>query len=173
MKTLFFVLIAYNLAVAQTTASVTVNATLIPIARLDLRTRGAITLNLVAPTESGNQLNSSATNNTKWMNFTSAVPPGVTRRITGQVTGTIPPGINVNLGLSTVAGSGSGPRGTSVALTTFTNTAQTIINGIGGAFTGNGANNGYQLTYSLSISNYSLLRSNSSTITIVYTLIDN
>ena len=173
MKTLIVLLFAFNLAAAQTTANASIGVTLIPIALIDLNDRTTFSLSLVAPTESGNPLSSTNTYNGKWLNFTSAVAPGVTRRITGELTGTIPPGINIILGLSAAAGSGSGARGTSVASTTFTNSAQTIINGIAGAVTGDGTSNGYQLTYSLSITDYSLLRSNSSAITIVYTIIDN
>lgn len=166
------ILFALNLAVAQTTANASMSVTLIPITRLDLNDRTTFSLSLVAPTEAGNQLSNTATNNGKWLNITSAVAPGVTRRITGNISGTIPPGINVNLALSAASGSGSGARGTPVATTTFTNSAQTIINNVGGCVTGNG-NNGYQLNYSLGIADYALLRSNSSLITIVYTIIDN
>lgn len=173
MKTLIVLLFTFNLAAAQTTANAGMSVTLVPIALLDLNDRTTFSLSLVAPTESGNVLSNTATNNGKWLNFTSAVAPGVTRRITGQISGTIPPGINIILHLSAAAGLGSGARGTSVASIIFTNSAQSIINGIAGAVTGDGTNNGYQLTYSLSIADFSLLRSNSSTITIVYTIIDN
>lgn len=172
MKILIVILLALTTAVAQTTANASMSVTLIPITRLDLNDRNTFSLSLVAPTEAGNQLSNTETNNAKWLNLTSAVAPGVTRRVTGHITGTIPPGINVNLALSAASGSGSGARGTPVATTTFTNSPQTIINGVGGCFTGNG-NNGYRLTYSLGIANYALLRSNSSLITIVYTIIDN
>lgn len=173
MKIVIIILFALNLAVAQTTANASISVTLIPITRLDLNNRTTFSLSLVAPTEAGNQLSNTATNNAKWLNLTSAVAPGVTRRITGNISGTIPPGINVNLALSAASGAGSGARGTPVASTTFTNSPQTIINNIGGCVTGNGTNNGYRLTYSLGIANYALLRSNSSLITIVYTIIDN
>ncbi len=172
MKILIIILFALNTVIAQTTANASMSVTLIPVTRLDLNNRTTFSLSLVAPTEAGNQLSNTATNNGKWLNFTSAVAPGVTRRITGHISGTIPPGINVNLALSAASGSGSGARGTPVATTTFTNSAQTIINGIAGAITGNKAN-GYQLTYSLSIADYSLMRSNSTLMTIVYTIIDN
>jgi hypothetical protein len=56
---------------------------------------------------------------------------------------------------------------------TLNNSPQTIISGIKGAYTGDGINNGYKLTYSLEIYDYKLLDFNqSATLSITLTLSD-
>ncbi len=91
MKIVIIILFALNLAVAQTTANASTSVTLTPIARLDLSSTASISLSLAAPTEAGSQLlSNTATNNSKWLNFTSAIAPSLTRRVTGQIIGTIP-----------------------------------------------------------------------------------
>jgi hypothetical protein len=173
----FFILIIAMLVCtivhAQTTDNVSVNITLQSVALLDIEPNNtSITLAMTSPTEAGNAINST-TNNSKWLNFTSAVTPALTRRVTAQLTGTLPSGVNLRLSIAPYSGSGAGTLGTPVTAITLNNTAQTIINNIGGAYTGNGTNNGYNLTYSLQISNYSQLRQQTSSVSIIYTLADN
>ena len=159
---------------AQTTANISVNFTLPSIALLDLNNNSGITLSFQTPAEAGAAIVSPAINTTKWINFTSAVAPGVTRKITAQiVSGTIPNGVQLKLETANYAGAGSGSLGTVTSPVYLTTTATTFINSIGGAFTGNGTNNGYNLKYSLEIQNYSLLRNTNTSFTVIYTLIDN
>lgn len=175
MKLLLFFLLIINASYGQLTATIPINLTMPSIAILDIEPiPTAFTLNLTAPTEAGNPAVSTV-NNSKWINFTSAVPLGTTRRITVQYFGILPSGLNIRLNTSAYSGSGAGPRGNAVSLITLSAVSQTVINNIGGAFTGNGSSNGYNLSYSLTISNYSLLRfqSSPSPITITYTMIDN
>lgn len=151
-----------------------VSLTLPSIALLDIAPNNtAFNLNMVAPTEAGNIIVVSNTNNSKWINFTSAVATGITRRITAQVSGSLPNGVNLKLITSNYAGSGAGILGISLGTIYLTNTAQTVVNNIGGAFTGDGSNNGYNLNYSIEIANYDLLRSQTTTFTIIYTILDN
>lgn len=156
------------------TSSVGVSFSLPSVALLDVEPNAnSINLSLTAPTEAGSMVTNTASNNTKWINFSSAVTPGQTRRISAQISGVMPNGLNLVLNTSTYSGAGAGTLGSRVSPITLTASSQTIINGIGGAYTGNGASNGYNLTFTLSISNYSQLRSQSSTVSIIYTLIDN
>jgi hypothetical protein len=60
------------------------------------------------------------------------------------------------LSTATVAGIGKGKLGSPSGILTLSSTPQTIVSGIGGAYTGDG-NNGYKLTYSLEIYDYKLL----------------
>ncbi|MEY4540762.1 MAG: hypothetical protein RLZZ306_2519 [Bacteroidota bacterium] len=169
--TLIFITIALS-TTAQN--SVNVSITVPSIALLDIAPNNtAFNLNLVAPTEAGNIATLNPTNSTKSINFTSAVGVGITRRITAQVSGTIPTGINLRLVVSNYAGTGGGILGTSAGTLILNGTPQIAINNIGGAFTGDGVNNGYRLNYSLEINNYSLLRSQSGTFSIIYTMSDN
>lgn len=141
-----------NLTYSQSTATVGASITLPSIAMIDIEPNNTgIILNMTAPTEAGSQINNSATNNTKWLNFTSAVTTAQTRRITAQISGTMPNGIALRLVTATYAGSGAGTLGSRNSPTILSNTGQTIINNIGGAYTGNGSGNGYNLTFRLTL----------------------
>lgn len=174
MKKIFTIIFIY-LAIstfAQTSANISIAVP--SYALLDIAPNNtAFNLNLVAPTEAGNIPTISVSNSTKWINFTSAVGVGITRRITAQVSGSFPTGLNLKLVVSNYAGTGTGILGASGGTLLLNSTAQTAISNIGGAFTGDGINNGYNLNYSLEISNYSLLRGQSNTFSIIYTLTDN
>ncbi len=172
LLSLFFFLGLSN-CLAQNTGSLGVSISLPSVVLLDIEpTNTGLTFNVTAPTEAGVQATTS-TNNTKWLNFTSAVAPGVTRSIRVQMTGTLPTGVSLNLVTSAYSGSGAGTLGTPVSSLVLNTTSQAVVNGIGGAFTGNGSSNGYNLTYSMTIANYALLRAQSSTVSIIYTFVDN
>ncbi len=173
----FFIFLAFLLihtfAYGQT-SSVGVSFSLPSVALFDIEpNRNSINLTLTVPTEAGSIVSNTASDNTKWINFSSAVTPGQTRRVSAQISGVMPNGLNLFLNTSTYSGSGAGTLGNRVSPITLTASSQTIINGIGGAFTGNGSSNGYNLTFTLSIGDYGQLRSQSSTVSIIYTLIDN
>ncbi|KQT28510.1 hypothetical protein ASG22_20135 [Chryseobacterium sp. Leaf405] len=156
---------------AQTTGNRTVAITLPVVTLLDIEPAGTITLNFSAPTEAGQPVTVPASNNTKWINYTSAIASGgLTRRITASVNQVIP-GLNITVQAAAASGSGGGTLGTAGAQVTLTTTAINIITGIGGAFTGNGANNGHRLTINLAVSNYANLNSRTNTpVIITYTI---
>lgn len=156
---------------SQTTGSKNAAVTLPIITLMDIEPAGNITLSFIAPTEAGRALVNPAANTSKWINYTSAIASGgVSRKITASVNKLIP-GIDIRLQASAVSGSGSGTLGTTAGLVTLTTTPITIISGIGGAYTGNGINNGHQLTISLVPNNYSNLSAQSNTpVVITYTI---
>ena len=173
MRFLILLLLLFNQVIGQT-SSVGVSLSLPSVALFDIEpNRNSINLNLTSPTEAGSIVTNTASDNTKWINFSSAVTPGQTRRISAQISGTMPNGLSIVLNTSTYSGSGGGTLGTRVSPVSLTASAQTIINGIGGAFTGNGGSNGYNLSFTLSIGDYSQLRSQSTAVSIIYTLMDN
>ena len=163
---------------SQTVLTRTLNKqfTLQAIAMLDIEPdAGSIQLVVPVPTEAGEPLLvTGVTDNSKWLNYTSAVPLSLSRDITVQLTsGTIPSGILLKLNVSNDAGFGAGTKGSPAATLTIGSAAQACISGIGGCYTGDGANNGHSLTYSLEISNFSLLSSvTASSATVTYTLLD-
>lgn len=168
---IFFFMLTFS-AFSQTSISVAI--TFPSIALVDIAPDNtAFNLSLVAPTEAGNAVTINPTNSTKWINFSSAVGVGITRKITAQISGTLPVGLNLKLAVSNYAGAGAGVLGASSGTLNLSGTPQNIINNIGGAFTGNGINNGYNLSYSLEVLDYSLLRSQTSTFSIIFTLSDN
>lgn len=174
MRILIWVLLLFSNKIFAQTANSTVSFTLPSVSLLDIAPdRNSFTLTFVAPTESGNVITSTSTNNTKWLNFTSAVPPSVTRKITAHLAGTIPFGVNIIVNVANVAGAGAGVRGNPVSPVILSSTPQTIINGIGGAYTGSGGSQGFQLTFSLGIGNFAQIRNQTSNTTVVYTLADN
>lgn len=176
MKVLFYITLIIscltsNKAFTQTTGNRTVAVTLPIVTLLDIEPTGTIAMNFTAPTEAGLQITAPSANNTKWINYTSAIASGgLTRRITASVNQVIP-GVDIRLQAAAASGSGGGTLGTPAAQVTLTTTAVNIITGIGGAFTGNGANNGHRLTLTLVINNYTNLNTRTNTpVIITYTI---
>ncbi|SIS87059.1 hypothetical protein SAMN05421786_102711 [Chryseobacterium ureilyticum] len=149
----------------------TVTLTLPVVTLMDVEPTGNITLNFTAPTEAGNPLGNPTPNTSKWINYTSAITSGgATRKITAAVNQVIS-GVNIRLQAAAASGAGGGTLGTPSAQVTLTTTPVTIISGIGGAYTGNGANNGHRLTISLVPSTYAnLAKQDNISVTIVYTI---
>ncbi|GAA5102891.1 hypothetical protein GCM10023210_44300 [Chryseobacterium ginsengisoli] len=156
---------------SQTTGNRSIAVTLPVVTLMDIEPTGAISLNYTAPTEAGNAVTAPAANTTKWINYTSAIAPaGLTRRITASINQVIP-GVDIKILAAAASGSGGGTLGTPSAQVTLTTTAQTIITGIGGAFTGNGANNGHRLTITLTTNTYANLSARTNTpVIITYTI---
>lgn len=155
----------------QTTGNSSISITLPIVTLLDIEPTGNFTLNFVAPTEAGLRLVNPTSNTTKWINYTSAIAPaGATRKVTASVNQIIP-GVNIRLQASAASGNGGGTLGTTAGQVTLTTVPITIISGIGGAFTGNGANNGHQLTISLVPNTYGDLSARTNTpVVITYTI---
>ncbi|WP_051210678.1 hypothetical protein [Runella zeae] len=161
---------------AQSTVSVVTNLNLPTVALLDIEPSNAsITLALQAPVQAGSPVTIPSNNTSKWLNFTSAITTGGSRRITAQITaGAVPTGVRLKLNLGSYTGVGAGTLGTPLSNIYLSTTSQNIVTGIGAAYTGTGSTNGYNLTYSLEIDNYGQLRHNlSNTVTITYTITDN
>ncbi|MCS3530782.1 hypothetical protein [Chryseobacterium sp. JUb7] len=172
MKIIFLTSLAVSCKIfSQTTGNRSVAVTLPIVTLMDIEPAGAISLNYTAPTEAGNAVTVPAVNTTKWVNYTSAIASGgLTRRITASVNQVIP-GVDIKILAAAASGSGGGTLGTPSAQITLTTTAQTIISGIGGAFTGNGTNNGHRLTISLTTNTYANLSARTNTpVVITYTI---
>lgn len=163
-----------NYCSAQTTGNANVELTLPSVALLAMSPNNSqLNLSFASPSVAGTALGNTTTDNSKWINFTSAVAPGITRKVTVQIiSGGLPSGILLKLQTANVAG-GAGARGSAVSSIYVISTATNIINNIGGAYTGVGSGNGYNLTYSLEIQDFSQLRSGSNILTIAYTISDN
>lgn len=155
-----------------------VNATfnLSQVAMIDMEPNNStVTLNLSSAVEAGEKAIVVATNNEKWINFSSAVAStAAPRSISVKIEdGQVPPGIYLKVSTASVAGIGKGVLGLPSGILTLSGTPQTLISNIRGAYTGDGINNGYKLSYSLEIFDYKLLDFNqSATLTITLTLSD-
>jgi len=140
---------------------------------LEISNSSSLSISFQLPSIAGAPFGSSTTDNSKWLNFTSAVPPNITRNISAQIiSGSVPSGVRLKLQTSTVAG-GAGVLGSPVTLIYPNSIPQNLIMGIGGSYTGIGVGKGYNLTFLLEILDYSLLRSSTSSLTIIYTIADN
>lgn len=155
-----------------------VGLTVPEIAILDIEPdNSALNLGFSLPSEAGLPVVATGNSgNTKWINYTSSISQLVSSRsVEVQISnGTVPPGVELMMEVSAYSGSGAGVLGTGVGIITLSASPQTCISGIGGAYTGNGPNNGHQLTYSLGISNYIELDASQSTvIELIFTMVDN
>jgi hypothetical protein len=135
----------------------------------------SIQLPIGPPLEAGNPMQL-PTNATKWINYTCALSPSATNKIIrAQITsGVLPPGVSLQLQAGAYTGSGGGTSGSTAGLITLSASPQAIITGIGRSYTGNGAGQGHQLTYSLVIANQSLLNfdTDGASVTVTFTISD-
>ncbi|WP_395765352.1 hypothetical protein [Elizabethkingia anophelis] len=140
-----------------------------------------LTLAFTAPTEAGLPLNAPSPNSTLWLNYSSIKSQtDPTRNVTVKLNALVP-GVDIKVTAAAATGSGGGTRGTPSAQLILSAADQTIISGIGSAYTGNGANNGHNLTYALnygstvgSVASYSDLEATATASAIVtYTISDN
>ena len=133
------------------------------------------------PREAGMAVDfSNQTNNDLWINYSSITNKRTepSRNITVQITsGTVPAGMVLEVTAGKDAGKGDGQVGTPTGTISLNHTAQSIINGVGSAYTGHGVSNGHQLSYRLALSNdkgsYGQLDlDQSGSVAIMYTLTD-
>jgi hypothetical protein len=114
-----------------------------------------------------------------WLNYSCAVRDVGSRSIQVNISnGTVPDNFTLSVTVSNASGASSGGTlGSPVGgATILTSSATTVVTGIQGAFTGHGANNGHQLTYSLVYSgsgaDFATVFAASEVITVLYTIID-
>ena len=153
------------------------------VAILDLETTGkssAITLEGTAPTEAGNALDFSKVSNSElWINYSSIIGKKTepSREVTVQITtGDVPTGLEILVEAAKDAGKGEGTVGTPAGQLTLSTAAQSIVTGVGSAYTGNGASAGHNLTYKMQLAKgkYGDIDfDQSGSITVTYTLSDN
>ena len=125
------------------------------------------------PLEAGQKLNVPAVNNSLWLNYSSIQTLTTPKKVTVE-TSAIVPGVDINV-TAAVSASGAGDLGDPTASPVKLAVApQSLITGIGSAYTVTGPNKGHQLTYAFLAEdgNYADLRSGSTTVTVKYTLAD-
>lgn len=175
-----------NLAQAQVDtdeASHTVTVEIPEIAIVDIEgSSTALSLEPEFSGEAGDGLDftaASAQSQTLWLNYTSIVTASgtdVERTISVEVTsGTIPSGVDINLTAANPSGTGT-VGSTTGAVVLSDQSAQTVIDGIGSCYTGDGTSVGSNLQYSLTESvtgDFSDMVEQSSSLTVTYTISDN
>lgn len=155
------------------------------VALVDIETSGgstSINLGPAAPTEAGLPLDFSAqTNSDLWLNYSSIQSSAndPTRDIHAAITnGTMPAGMTLQVTAGADAGGGDGTIGSSTGAITLSGATTNVITGIGSAYTGDGATNGHNLTYQLSLgaaagAYANLDADDATTVSITYTITDN
>lgn len=124
------------------------------VAILDLEGTTAVSLSVDAPTEAGEAVDfSGATNNAIWVNYSSIVGTSETSRtVAAKISNNaVPSGMLLKVTAGADAGNGDGTMGSSAGQITLSATDQTVISGIGSAYTADGASNGHNLTYALEL----------------------
>jgi len=176
---LLFATTAINAQADSKNDSHTVHIGIPEVALLDIE-GGNITLKATAPTEAGEKVVFNQTNNDLWINYSSIVGDKSTREVSVQITeGSVPAGLELSVRANNYVGDGEGTMGEVSDDTIVLNDKNptNIVEGIGSAYTGNGANKGHNLTYKIAQSSdddaYSQLNfEQSQTLTITYTLSD-
>jgi hypothetical protein len=147
------------------------------IAILDLEASSstAITATFVqdAPLEAGDKLTAPDPNDVVWLNYSSLVPTGVTRKINVKLSAVVP-GVDIKV-LAAASSTGFGAKGTPSAELTLTTADQSIVGSIGSAYTVSGASKGHKLTYNFETpdADYGDLVANTHPVNVVYTMVDN
>jgi hypothetical protein len=132
----------------------------------------AVTLTIVAPTNAG-EASAPVTDATTYLQF-SSIRASSNGKITGAISaGTMPAGVALAVTAATPGSGGAGTKGTTNNKQTLSGTSADLITGIGSCWTNTGGgNNGSQLTYELSVSNWAtVVPATSTQMTVTYTLL--
>lgn len=152
-------LFASNISFSQLTGAHNVAITIPEIMILDIEPDNSI-LNLTfdTPSEGGAPIGFTGANNSKWINYTCALASGAALKniYIQTLSGNLPEGVSLDVTVGNASG-GSGTLGIAHGTVAIDSQPKLIISGIGRGYTGNGVGAGHQLTYELSISDYSKL----------------
>ena len=126
--------------------------------------------------ESGSSPSIQQSNSDLWINYSSSLSSSQnSRSIVAEISqGFFPEGITLYLQASNYSGTGGGQHGVSAGKIALSNQPKPIITNIGSCFTGDGINNGHQISFSIEITDYTKVVSvQNSNILVLYTLTDN
>lgn len=148
----------------------TLTITVPEVAILDIEGGSSISLGYTAPVEAGLGV-AGASNSDLWLNYSSiksSINP--TRTVSVKLSETVG-GADIKLTTGAYSGSGSGTTGTVTGEITLSTTDQTIVSDIGSCYTGDGVNNGHNLTYKLDVGGtYADLEKLTTPVTVTYTI---
>lgn len=174
-----FLLAVFGKVYAQDTRTDfhTIGITIPTVAIVDIEPALAknITMAFTAPIEAGLPIVAPANNASLWLNY-SYIPTTSTKTAKVSVKmDAVVPGLDVRVLAATATGTnGGGTLGTSAgSAITLTAADQQIISAIGASYTGDGAANGHNLTYSLNATNYTGLFASTPSVIVTYTISEN
>lgn len=130
-----------------------------------------LSLDIIPPFNPGSPI-ANASDESKWLNYSILVtPPEPSYSISVEISsGIIPEGVILYLEAAPYSGFGGGQPGTPAGRISLSNQPQVLIRNIGTCNSGSGTMVGHQLTYSLVITNYSLLGASSPQLNLLYTI---
>lgn len=139
---------------------------------ISLSTLNSVVMDFNTPFDPGSPVEP-VIDNSKWLNYNVTVtPPDPPVSISVEITsGIISEGLQLQLQAGIYSGTGGGNPGIPAGILTLSSISQVLIDNIGTCNTGRGVNVGQQLTYTLGISDYSVVKSSSSTVNILFTII--
>lgn len=110
--------------------------------------------------------------NTQWINYSLDISPSdpLSSISVSIASGSVPKGIELYIQAGSHVGSGRGKTGRPTGKIRIDNIPKVLINDIGNSYTGNGRNQGHQLTLSMVITDFALLQPGDYTLYILYTL---
>ena len=159
----------------QKTGTNQISVFLKPIALLQIDSFSGLSdieMNFSNTTEAGESIINPISDSSLWLNHSSAVETGKTRRIEVNLQSVLP-SVKIKVQAAAASGDGAGIKGTPIGTLVLDVTPQPLITNIGGAFTGRGPGKGFKLTYSIEVSDYSMLVSGTNSVTVSYTMMDN
>lgn len=178
ITTLFFI-INNDVYSQVSTGQVNVHLSLPEITLVDIEPSSSNSINFsISPALGGGDSPEiqNTSNETLWINYTSALPDGLnSRSINVEISqGTLPQGVALFLEASPYAGNGDGKLGVSDGRIELSSQPKPIISGIGNCYTGDGVSNGHQLTFSIEIADYSEIYAvDNAYYLVLYTITDN
>lgn len=158
---LVLAMVAFSSAVAQDKKDQVhdVKIDLPEVALLDVESKSNLSIVIAAqaPEEAGLPLDlSKSTNSDLWINYTSIVgsKKEPSRQVTAQITsGAVPDGLRLFVEAANAKGKGNGKFGKPSGKVHLSSNPKNIITNVGSSYTGDGPDNGHQLTYILEMFN--------------------
>lgn len=153
----------------------TIGITIPSVAIVDIEPEASksITMAFTAPTEAGLSAVAPPNNTSLWLNY-SFIPTAVNLKANISVEiDALVPGVDISVKAAapttTVSGGTLGNASTTAIV--LSSSPSNIISDIGASYTGDGASNGYNLTYSLaSTTDYANLYAQTPSVTVTYTI---
>jgi len=105
---------------------------------------------------------------TTYLQYTSIIASGLTRKITAVTDGNEPAGCELKASATT----GGGTEGSGLSDVALSTSAADVVTGIGACATGTGATDGANITYGLNLTFASLVETGSTAVQVTWTLTD-
>ena len=141
-------------------------------ALLQVVSKENVHLNLNKVNDAGSQIES-ASSCEIWLNYSVSSERGIRKKITvRKSTGNLPPGTKITMQAKAANQFGDGDKGFSTGLQILNAYEKTLIQNIGGAYTGSGIGKGHEIHFTLEHNDFKKLKSGNHSITVTYTILD-